>query len=132
MTNTRIDYVYADASNYKVWGHEVLPGTLTADEKAEIFGALHDGELFIASQVGLPDLQPRMWAEHRINDDDHVFHRLSRNDVVDVDEAPTKEVTAEQLLASFRAVTAPRGDQQRAIGWDVVAAARRLGLRTAA
>jgi len=128
VTNTQIDYVYADASNYKVWGREVLAGTLTAEEKAEILAACEDGELFIASQVGLPDLQHRMWNEHRMNDDDHVFHRLTMGDFAEVDAAPTIDLTAAQLLANFRPVLTRRGAGEVVTDWDVAGAARLLGL----
>lgn len=129
--NTGITYVYADASNYKVWGREVLAGTLTAGEKAEILSACLDGELFIASQVGLPDLQPQMWNEHRMNDDDHVFHRLLLDALADSDQAPTTQLTVARLLAHFRAVTTRGEAGTLSSGWDVVGAARLLGLSLA-
>jgi hypothetical protein len=128
VTNTRIDYVYADASNYKVWGREVLEGTLTAEEKAEIIHVCESGEFFIASQVGLPDLQHQMWNEHRMNDDDHVFHRLALGDFTVVDTGPTIDLTAAQLLANFRMVASRQETTGTMTGWDVPGAMRVLGL----
>jgi len=128
MTNTQIDYVYADASNYKVWGREVLEGTLTAAQKAEILEACDGGELFIASQVGLPDLQHQMWNEHHMNDDDHVFHRLALGDFAEVDASTTTELSTARLLANFRTVAGRRDGRGLIGGWDVAAAARRLGV----
>jgi hypothetical protein len=87
-----------------------------------------DGELFIASQVGLPDLQHRMWNEHRINVDDHVFHRLAVSDLTEVDAASTIDLTAPQLLGQFRNVATRRSSVVGISGWDVVEAARQLGL----
>jgi hypothetical protein len=127
MTNTKIDYVYADASNYKVWGREVLAGTLTIAEKAEIIDACWDGELFIASQVGLPDLQHQMWNEHRMNEDDHVFHRLSLDAFADTDEESTLELSTGDLLNAFRVVSATMSNGTTT-GWNAIAAIERLGL----
>jgi hypothetical protein len=128
VTNTKIEYPYSDASNYKVWGREVLAGTLTVAEKAEILAACLDGELFIASQVGLSDLQHQMWNEYRMNEDDHVFHRLALSDLTEVDAAPTINLTAPQLLGKFRDVAARWRSVVGMSGWDVVEAARQLGL----
>ena len=128
MTNTQIDYVYADASNYKVWGREVLEGTLTAAQKAEILEACDGGELFIASQVGLPDLQHQMWNEHHMNDDDHVFHRLALEDLTESSSAPTVGLTASELLGNFRRVAEGRAKSGETGGWGVAGAAQRLGI----
>ena len=54
--NTRINYLYRDACNYKRSNCAVVAGTLTDEEKKEIFQSL-DGEYFIPRQVGLPEVR---------------------------------------------------------------------------
>jgi len=74
--NTLLEYLYRDASNYKQHGSVVLQGTISPKD---IRPLLIDGEYFIPSQVGLPDLQ------HKFRDqgvdyptgDDHAWHEIA-------------------------------------------------------
>lgn len=50
-TNTRIHYLYRDASNYKVSNEITVPGTFTEEQIDAIIGCLMDGEYFIPSDV---------------------------------------------------------------------------------
>lgn len=54
MKNTRISYLYRDASNYKQHNEVVVPGTFTQEQIEAIIGCLDAGEYFIPVQVGFP------------------------------------------------------------------------------
>lgn len=72
--NTRIEYMYRDASNYKAYGEAVLRGTISESEKEAIGKALYDGEFFIPEEVGLDGLAGDLGVldeEH-----DHPFHTI--------------------------------------------------------
>lgn len=115
--NIRIDYLYRDAGNWKTYGSQVLAGVLTPEQITTIREACDEGERFIASQVGLPDLQPRGAAAGGTfpTDDDHVWSELET--IQATDEPPTLDLTAHDFYQHFVEVT-----------WDVIAAMERLGL----
>jgi hypothetical protein len=112
MKNTRFSYMYRDASNYKQHGSVVLAGTVTFDQ---IEHYLQDGENFIASQVGLVDLQPT-----DTNEDDHVFCEVTADDLEPTDEAPTTTLTAAELVQRFQKAGVD--------GWDITGAMEKLGI----
>jgi len=97
--NTKINYLYRDASNYKQWNEAVVKGTFTEEEKEEI-SACTDGLLFLPQQVGLHFTQ-----FDEVTEDDHPWAEL--DEFEEVDEEPTMEengkvLTAAELLANFR------------------------------
>jgi len=53
--NTRFEYLYRDASNYKSWADLVFSGAITDELKARLSGALESGEFFIADQIRVPE-----------------------------------------------------------------------------
>ena len=54
--NTRIEYLYRDADNYKVRNTAVVSGEIPAEEQTYIFeNCLGDEKTFIPSKVGLPE-----------------------------------------------------------------------------
>jgi len=59
--NTKIEYLYRDASNYKVYNECVVKGIVTAEQRKEIVDCLNEGEYFIPSQVGLPEKRFDDW-----------------------------------------------------------------------
>lgn len=70
--NTRINYLYRDASNYKLYGSVIIPREITRQQIQEImkYCLPFDGETrqFIPELVGFPKLEfdcP--------NEDDHFF-----------------------------------------------------------
>src|SRR5699024_10207670 len=73
--NTRITYLYRDASNWKKYNEVVVSGTFTADQVSEIVGCLNDGEYFIPKQVGFPEIR-----FEKITEDDHCWFELCEND----------------------------------------------------
>lgn len=115
--NTRIHYLYRDGSNYKQ-GHEVIvEGEINWEDIAP---KLEEGQYFIASQVGLPDIQ-LLWEEKGFTfptEDDHVYCEIEEDDIDYTPLAPTEEISAWQLKANFAAVQE----------WDAVSAMERLGL----
>lgn len=115
--NTRIHYLYRDGSNYKQ-GHEVIvAGELSWED---IQPHLDEGTHFIASQVGLENIQT-MWEEKGFTfptEDDHVWCEIDEDDIDYTPLDPTVEITAEELKAAFAAVQE----------WDVMGTMEELGL----
>jgi hypothetical protein len=75
--NTRLTYMYRDASNYKFYGGAVFEGEITAEERIEFTAALHGEENFIAEQVGLESVRPG-----GTYPDDGVWHEFLEWEVV--------------------------------------------------
>jgi len=73
--NTLLEYLYRDASNYKQFGSVVLQGSISVKD---IRPLLIDGEYFIPSQVGLPDLQHKFKEQEfeYPTGDDHAWHEI--------------------------------------------------------
>jgi len=106
-TNTKVNYLYRDASNYKAHNECVIRGVLTKEQQSAILGCLHEGEYFIPSQVGLPE--HRFEDQDGITEDDHCWFELNEFGFEATQEAPTVGFTAEELVAAF---------QQRKDNWD--------------
>lgn len=115
MTNTIIEYMYRDASNYKQYHSVVIEGELTW---AEIEPYLDKGEYFIPGQVGLPELQWRFPSFP--SEDDHVWHELHEEGITFTDVQPVFRMSAHQLLENFK-----RAGQT---GWLIKEAEERLGI----
>lgn len=94
--NTKINYLYRDASNYKVHNECVIFGPITDEQKTAILAACVEGEYFVPSVVGMP--------EKRFNDycdDDHCFFELNACDFEDVQQEPTLDINAAILVSRF-------------------------------
>ncbi|MHB0970001.1 MAG: hypothetical protein ACYC7A_17820 [Thermoanaerobaculia bacterium] len=72
--NTRFEYLYRDAGNWKKWGCVVFAGAPSAALDDRFRAACFMREFFIAAQVRLPEL---FFDEYPVNDDDHCFHEFS-------------------------------------------------------
>lgn len=72
--NTRFEYLYRDASNYKNWGEIIFAGEFDEALATRLRNSLYGGEWFIASQVRLPEL---FFIEYPIDDDDHCWHEFT-------------------------------------------------------
>ena len=96
--NTRMEYLYRDASNYKSPNQVIVAGTITEEQKEAILQTLEDGTYFIPEQVGL-DLY-RGWD---ITEDDHPFCELDvEKDFYETEEAADDEnFTVDDLVAAF-------------------------------
>jgi hypothetical protein len=114
--NTRIEYLYRDAGNYKQFGSVVLRGAITPQEIGTIKAGLESGEYFIPNQVGLPDLQPNM-PGFPDRDADHVWHELDAQWGISLTADPP---TSELDVHAFALMFAGR--------WDIVGAMKRLKL----
>ena len=69
---TKVEYLYRDASNYKVWGEAVLGKEI----KFEDF-IFYDENMFLPTEIGLRDLRGDLILEgFELNNDDHPFHEL--------------------------------------------------------
>jgi hypothetical protein len=79
QVNTRIVYLYRDGSNYKRWGRVVFGGACDAAMRELLVAALDGGGLFIARQVGLPEL----FFEGSVYADDHCWHELAEVDATE-------------------------------------------------
>ena len=94
--NTRFEYLYRDASNYKKKNIVVLKGTLSRAQIKRIINACDGGEFFIPSQVGLPE---NRFPE--INEDDHCWFELDQDSFSKTEQEPTESITAEELYRKF-------------------------------
>lgn len=95
--NTRIEYLYRDASNYKCYKEFVVQGTFSSDEILEILRCLDMGEYFIPAQVGMPGDIDWEWSDQ----DDHPWFELSPFGFHETDEMPCG-MSAAELLDNFR------------------------------
>lgn len=93
--NTRINYLYRDASNYKVLNSAVIRGELSEEDQRTILSCLEDGEYFIPSQVGLDEERFGSWTE-----DDHCWFELEPGFAEPTNATPSN-LTCEQLVANF-------------------------------
>lgn len=94
--NTRLNYMYRDANNYKTWNSVVLSGTMTDEMFEEMKKCCEDGrKLFIPEQLGLELL--RDWST---TEDDHPYAELLEYELVP--DKQTADMTVEELLEKFR------------------------------
>jgi hypothetical protein len=96
--NTRLTYGYRDASGSGQTEEIILAGELSFQQDIQPY--LYEGEFLIPDQVGLPNLQGRF--EDFPNEDDHPWHTI--REISLTDEAPTAQVTADEIRQLFRSV----------------------------
>lgn len=70
--NTKIEYLYRDASNYKKINQVIVSGTFDEIQKESIQNCLSEGEYFIPRQVGFPEIR-----FDKLTEDDHCWFELS-------------------------------------------------------
>jgi len=103
--NTRIEYLYRDASNYKKWNSAVVQGEITKDEKQTILDSLQDGVYFYPAQVGLPE--ERLPGEY---DDDPDWFEFCEENFELTSAAPTVWLTTKELAENFFAASIEWGN----------------------
>jgi len=103
--NTKIQYLYRDADNYKEWNEVILAGEITDEQKKVIMDAC-DGEYFIPEQVGLPITRP----DDNITEADHCFCELYDDYIYLTDDEPTEGITIDELVEKFK--------DAKKNGWD--------------
>lgn len=96
--NTRIEYLYRDAHNYKQRDTIVVAGVLTEKEQHELREALQS-DCFIPEQVGMRPLQADLQAFGPGEDD--AWHEIDQISITE--ETTTFPGTAQELLARFKA-----------------------------
>ena len=97
QVNTRITYLYRDASNNKKWNECVVKGRLTIPQIREIMDCCNDGQFFIPSQVGMPEEKFSTTTE-----DDHCWFELDESGFTMTLQPETEDITADELLENFR------------------------------
>ena len=95
--NTKIEYLYRDADNYKVHNMCVVYGEVTDQQKEVIINSLEEGEYFIPAKVGLPERR----FENYDPEVDHKWFELCTDSFDDTDLPPTVNITAAELADSF-------------------------------
>lgn len=91
------EYLYRDASNYKTYGKVLLSGRARPTHMATIASALIDGEYFLPSLVGLPDLTAELFAySNGPTEDDHEWHEY-----IDLRAANAEEVVKEESVGDL-------------------------------
>lgn len=95
--NTKIEYMYRDANNYKKFTTVILEGELTPEEIQQILDCRNEGEFFIAQQIGLP--------ENRFDsydpESDHPWMTLCDDAFSLTEASPTMGVSAKEILSRF-------------------------------
>lgn len=94
--NTRISYLYRDASNYKKHNEVVVPGTFTPEQIEAITGCLDAGGYFIPAQVGLPE--ERFGS---ITEDDHCWFELDRDGFEETNAEADTDMAPGEVVAKF-------------------------------
>lgn len=98
MTNTRIEYLYRDQSNYKRLNGVVVPGEITPEQQRRILATLEDGEYFVPRNVGLPETKFASTTQ-----DDHDFFELDSASFYPTDKDPEITTDPEALTRRFEA-----------------------------
>ena len=94
--NTRVNYDYRDASNYKCTNSIVVHGEISEDQVKTILDCC-DGENFIPEQIGWDLL--RGWD---ITEDDHCYAELDSNSFEPTDDDATSDMTVDEMVQAFR------------------------------
>lgn len=106
--NTKINYLYRDASNYKVHNECVISGPITEEEKRGILECCsgcangddginpYEEGYFKPEMVGMPAKRFETWTE-----DDHEWFELNIDGFSETDREPNLHVTAKELLDKF-------------------------------
>ena len=99
--NTKIGYLYRDASNYKVWNEVVVEGVMTESQKETIQACLFDGENFIPHLVGLPETTFVDLGYQYSEQDDTPFFELSVSNIESTVDEQTESLTVDELVKKF-------------------------------
>jgi len=96
--NSKINYLYRDAGNYKVYNECVIVGRLTEAQKRIILSCLDEGEYFIPSLVGLPEVK---FDEVDDPEVDHQWFELQEDGFEETIQSPTVFLSADDLVTAF-------------------------------
>lgn len=98
MENTKIQYMYRDASNYKEHNEVIFAGKVSQKDFLYLIELMEKDIGFIASEVGLESLQERMTSFP--SSDDHVYHTI--DGITLTEEEPTESITIEEFMNLIR------------------------------
>lgn len=100
------EYLYRDASNYKVWGTLLLEGVANETDLQALASKFESGELFIAEQLGIPALYADLWEfSNGPTEDDHVWHTFHALRAVTPDDTNVEIFgSLENLVAKINSV----------------------------
>ena len=96
--NTRINYMYRDADNYKVPNQCVIRGEVTEEQEKRIIDSLDDGRYFIPATVGMEEKK-----FGTVTDADYPWFEWCY--IEPTEQTPTLDVDAEELAARFEKVS---------------------------
>jgi len=97
MKNTKINYLYRDADNYKAYNECIVAGEITQQQIDAIIGSLEDGEYFIPRLVGLPEKKFDTYDPQV----DHPFFELNEDGFEHTDLPATLGLTVPELVDAF-------------------------------
>lgn len=95
--NTRINYLYRDADNYKMPNSCIVAGKITPEQIDTIISTLDDGEYFIPRLVGLPEKKFDTYDPQS----DHPFFELGPDSFEPTKARGTIDLTVEALVEAF-------------------------------
>ena len=97
--NTKISYIYRDASNYKIWEYVVLKGTLNPKEHQAFIDLINKDDTFFPEHFGLnaPTFVGLGYAPY---DDDPKYHELMGIEAVE--QPATSEMTIQEFVALWK------------------------------
>lgn len=95
--NTKINYLYRDADNYKVHNVCVVEGTLTKQQIKGIIDCCNDGEYFIPRQIGLPEKRFDSYDPAV----DHCWFEIDESCFEQTASPSNIAMTAQQLMEQF-------------------------------
>lgn len=98
LVNTRIEYLYRDAANWKQHNEAVVAGRFSEQDINDIMASLDMGENFIPSKIGLPEQR-----FDTSNDDDVLTFELSRAGFIPTTAEPTVKLDARTVTDRFKA-----------------------------
>ena len=100
--NTRFNYMYRDASNYKSCGSVVFRGGIAEALSTRLSAALESTEFFIADQIRIADVFLADWP---LEQDDHCWHAFSDTELTsDAPDDPHVR-TIEEFVAEVERVS---------------------------
>lgn len=95
--NTRINYLYRDANNYKVNNSVIIPGTFTHEQIMQIIESLDEGLYFQPNLVGLPEKRFKNYDPEV----DHPWFELEESGFSETAEGATLCISPEELVRRF-------------------------------
>lgn len=99
LVNTRIEYLYRDAANWKQHNECVVAGRVTEEQKKAILDSLLDGTDFVPHKVGMPETRFA-----RTNDDDVETFELYPDNFTYTAAEPDIDPDITELTALFESM----------------------------